>query len=73
MLTLGDCTIIAASAPNSLYSIGGPVAGTINIYKLAIPAVPVPTLPQPLLWLLGALAAAVAASKLRRGTQKLSS
>jgi len=72
MLTLGDCTIIAASAPNSLYSIGGPVAGTINIYKLAIPAVPVPTLPQPLLWLLGALAAAVAASKLRRGTQKLS-
>lgn len=72
MLTLGDCTIIAASAPNSLYSIGGPVAGTVNIYKLAIPAVPVPTLPQPLLWLLGALAAAVAASKLRRGTQKLS-
>lgn len=61
MLSSGDCTIVAASIPNSIYSLGGPVAGTINLY---LPSVPVPTIPLQLLWLLGLLTLIVAAPRL---------
>ena len=68
MLNIGDCIIVAASAPNSLYSTGGPVAGTINLYSNSKPSetVAVPTLPQPLFWLLGVLVAAVSAHRLQK-------
>ncbi len=70
MLAVGDCTIAAASVPNTLYSVGAPVDGVINIYALAEEAEPIPTMPQPLLWLLSLLAMAVASSRLPKTSRK---
>jgi hypothetical protein len=47
----GDCTIVAVSAPNSIYLIGGPIAASIEIVAPARPK-PVPTLPAMFLVLL---------------------
>ena len=51
MQSSGDCIILAVSAPNSFYLIGGPIAATIEIVAPAGPK-PVPTLPPMLLGLL---------------------
>ncbi|WP_435218678.1 WD40/YVTN/BNR-like repeat-containing protein [Luminiphilus sp. nBUS_07] len=47
----GDCTIVAVSAPNSIYLVGGPIAATIEIVAPARPK-PVPTLPPMFLGIL---------------------
>lgn len=61
----GDCTIVAVSAPNSLYLIGGPIAATIEIVAPA-QARAVPTLPSALLGLLTLLVLAMAGFGLQR-------
>lgn|GEM_PF-2533840 len=61
----GDCTIVAVSAPNSIYLIGGPIAATIQIIAPA-QAKAVPTLPPALLGLLTLLMLAMAGFGLQR-------